>query len=35
MDDGDYTLWIVLGVVVGGVLICWAAGCFGDDDDDL
>ncbi len=34
MEDGDYTLWIVLGVVVGGVLICWAAGCFGDDDDD-
>ena len=34
MEDGDYTLWIVAGVVVAGVLICWAAGCFGDDDDD-
>lgn len=34
MDDGSATLWIVAGVVVAGVLICWAAGCFGDDDDD-
>jgi hypothetical protein len=34
-EDGDNTLWIVVGIVAAGVAICLLADCFeGDDDDD-
>lgn len=32
---GKETTWLwVGGIVVAGALVCWAAGCFDNDDDD-
>ena len=33
-EDGDNTVWIIVGLVAAGVAICLLADCFGGDDDD-